>query len=58
MAAGIRDDSGHIIAGLSISAPADRLQEEWLEDLVATAQAISAVLGYRPDPPSSSGLRV
>lgn len=58
MAAGIRDDSGHIIAGLSISAPADRLQEEWLEDLVATAQAISAVLGYQPDPPSSSGLRV
>lgn len=58
MAAGIRDDSGHIIAGLSISAPADRLQEEWLEDLVATAQAISAVLGYRPDPSSSSGLRV
>ena len=58
MAAGIHDDSGHIIAGLSISAPADRLQEEWLEDLVATAQAISAVLGYRPDPPSSSGLRV
>ena len=58
MAAGIRDDSGHIIAGLSISAPADRLQEEWLEDLVATAQAISAVLGYRPDPPSSSGLRL
>jgi DNA-binding IclR family transcriptional regulator len=58
MAAGIRDDSGHIIAGLSISAPADRLQEEWLEDLVATAQAISAVLGYRPDPPSPPGLRV
>lgn len=58
MAAGIRDDSGQIIAGLSISAPADRLQEEWLEDLVATAQAISAVLGCRPDPPSSSGLRV
>lgn len=46
MAAGIRDDSGRLIAGLSISAPADRLQEEWLEDLIGTANQISAVLGY------------
>ncbi len=48
MAAGIRDDGGKLIAGLSISAPADRLQEEWLEDLVSTANQISAVLGYAP----------
>jgi DNA-binding IclR family transcriptional regulator len=48
MAAGIRDDSGKLIAGLSISAPADRLQEEWLDDLVQTANQISEVLGYRP----------
>ena len=46
MAAGIRDDSGRLIAGLSISAPADRLQEEWLDDLMATVNQISAVLGY------------
>ena len=46
MAAGIRDDSGRLIAGLSISAPADRLQEEWLEDLMVTVSQISAVLGY------------
>lgn len=46
MAAGIRDDSGKMIAGLSISAPADRLQEEWLEDLTTTASQISSVLGY------------
>lgn len=46
MAAGIRDDSGKMIAGLSISAPADRLQEEWLEDLTTTANQISSVLGY------------
>jgi DNA-binding IclR family transcriptional regulator len=46
MAAGIRDDSGRLIAGLSISAPADRLQEEWLEDLISTASQISSVLGY------------
>lgn len=48
MAAGIRDDSGRMIAGLSISAPADRLQEEWLEDLMNTVTRISAVLGYVP----------
>jgi DNA-binding IclR family transcriptional regulator len=46
MAAGIRDDSGRLIAGLSISAPADRLQEEWLDDLILTVNQISAVLGY------------
>jgi len=38
------------VAGLSISAPADRLQEEWLEDLVNTASSISATLGYRAVP--------
>ena len=48
MAAGICDDSRKLVAGLSISAPADRLQEEWLEDLVTTAQQISAVLGFAP----------
>ena len=47
MAAGIRDDSGRLIAGLSISAPADRLQGEWLEDLMVTVSQISAVLGYK-----------
>jgi DNA-binding IclR family transcriptional regulator len=50
MAAGIRDDSGKVVAGLSISAPADRLQEEWLEDLVTTASQISATLGYMQHP--------
>jgi DNA-binding IclR family transcriptional regulator len=48
MAAGIRDDSGKLIAGLSISAPADRLQEDWLEDLITTANQISEVLGFVP----------
>jgi len=47
MAAGIKDDSGKLIAGLSISAPADRLMEEWLEPLIATANQISATLGSR-----------
>jgi len=50
MAAGIHDDSGKLVAGLSISAPADRLQEEWLEDLVNTASQISTTLGHRVVP--------
>jgi DNA-binding IclR family transcriptional regulator len=49
MAAGICDDSGKLVAGLSISAPADRLQEEWVDDLVSTANQISSALGYRRD---------
>jgi DNA-binding IclR family transcriptional regulator len=44
----VRDDSGKLIAGLSISAPADRLQDDWVEDLVKTANQISEVLGYVP----------
>jgi DNA-binding IclR family transcriptional regulator len=48
MAAGIHDDTGKLIAGLSISAPADRLQDVWLDDLVQTAGRISATLGYTP----------
>jgi len=47
MAAGVRDDAGRLIAGLSISAPADRLSDEWLDDLIATTTDISSVLGYR-----------
>ncbi|MBM3365291.1 MAG: IclR family transcriptional regulator [Betaproteobacteria bacterium] len=47
MAAGIRDDSGRLVAGLSISAPVDRLRDGWLDDLIATASSISEVLGYR-----------
>ena len=48
MAAGIHDDSGKMIAGLSISAPADRLQEDWLNNLTDTALQISIALGYTP----------
>ncbi len=48
IAAGIRDDSGKLIAGLSISAPADRLQDEWVDDLITTANQISLTLGYSP----------
>ena len=45
MAAGIYDDQNKLVAGLSISAPADRLDESWLPKLQATANEISAALG-------------
>ena len=48
MAAGIFDDQAQLIAGLSVSAPADRLEEAWLERVVATARQISVALGHRP----------
>jgi len=45
MAAGIYDDQQRLVAGLSISAPADRLDEAWLDRVKATAAQISAALG-------------
>ena len=47
MAASILDDQGKLVAGLSISSPADRLEESWLERLKDTAAQISAALGHR-----------
>ncbi len=46
IAAGIYDDAGQIVAGLSISAPADRANDGWITALNDTARAISAALGY------------
>lgn len=46
MAAGVYDDQSRLVAGLSISAPADRIDETWLPKLKATAAEISAALGY------------
>ena len=50
MAAGIYDDQGKLVAGLSISAPAERLDESWLPKLRATADTISRSLGYTGSP--------
>ena len=47
MAAGVFDDQGKLVAGLSISAPADRIEESWIERVRATAGQISASLGNR-----------
>src|SRR5450830_135226 len=53
MAVGIHDDQGRLVAGLSISAPADRLDEGWLPKLEATAGEISQALGYKPSSPNA-----
>jgi len=47
LAAGIHDDQGRLVAGLSVSAPADRLEEGWIDRVRATATQISSALGYR-----------
>jgi len=47
IAAGIYDDQGKLLAGLSISAPADRMDEGWLPKLQATANEISNALGHK-----------
>jgi DNA-binding IclR family transcriptional regulator len=51
MAAGVYDDQGKLVAGLSISAPADRLEESWLERVRSTAEEISRALGHRTAAP-------
>lgn len=48
LAAGIRDDGGKLVAGLSISAPADFVQDDWIDLLCRTAGQISTALGYEP----------
>jgi len=46
IAAGVYDDTGKLQAGLSISAPADRMRDEWIGLLQDTAGRISEALGY------------
>lgn len=53
MAAGILDDQGRLVAGLSISAPTSRLEESWLAGLQSVAGKISQSLGYTPNATSS-----
>ena len=47
MAAGIYNDQGNMIAGLSISAPAHRIDESWMDKLRDAANQISTAIGYR-----------
>ncbi|HEY0876948.1 MAG TPA: IclR family transcriptional regulator [Zeimonas sp.] len=54
IAAGVRDDAGKLVAGLSISAPADFIQDDWIEQLCRTADGISSSLGYDADDRAAS----
>jgi len=47
IASSIHNDRGELIAGLSISAPTERLRSEWMEPLQDTTATISAALGYQ-----------
>lgn len=47
IAAPIRDDEGFVVAGLSVSAPTDRHNPDWVAQVKATAEEISRALGYR-----------
>ena len=51
MAAGIYDDQNKLVAGLSISAPSGRLEDEWLPKLKDTARNISEALGHKANGP-------
>jgi DNA-binding IclR family transcriptional regulator len=48
LAAAILDDTGKLVAGLSLSAPTDRIQADWLRSLQDTALQISKGMGYKP----------
>ncbi len=47
IASSIHNDRGELIAGLSISAPTERLKTEWMITLQDTTEMISAALGYQ-----------
>lgn len=47
VAAGIRDDSGRLVAALSLSTPGDRMKPQWGALVKQTAERISAAIGHR-----------
>ena len=48
IAAPVRDDSGELVAGLSVSAPAERYDAEWIPLIKQAADNISHALGHIP----------
>lgn len=46
--AGIHDDEGRLVAGLSLSAPSNRLDKAWCSRLKHAADEISRALGHLP----------
>lgn len=45
--AGIYDDEGRLVAGLSVSAPSNRLDKSWGPQIKDVADAISRAIGFR-----------
>ncbi len=45
--AGIYNDEGRLVAGLSVSAPSDRLNKNWAVHVRQTAERISRAIGHR-----------
>jgi DNA-binding IclR family transcriptional regulator len=45
--AGVHDDTGVLVAGLSVSAPAERMKSAWSGLVRETAEKISRSLGHR-----------
>lgn len=45
--AGIYNDEGRLVAGLSVSAPSDRFKQEWAQSVRETADQISRAIGCR-----------
>ena len=48
--AAIRDDGGALVAGLSVSAPAERIKTAWAGLVKETAEKISRAIGFRGEP--------
>jgi DNA-binding IclR family transcriptional regulator len=46
VAAGVRDDAGHLIGALSLSTPADRMKPQWGPLIKETAERISRAIGH------------
>jgi DNA-binding IclR family transcriptional regulator len=57
VAAGIRDDAGALVAGLSLSAPAERLKLQWSWLIKETAEKTSRAVGHPPVAGASAGRR-
>ncbi len=45
--AGIHNDDGKIVAGISLSAPSDRLKPEWAAEVKEAAQRVSRAMGFK-----------
>jgi DNA-binding IclR family transcriptional regulator len=45
--AGIFNDEGRLVAGLSVSAPSDRLKKDWAKQVILAANKISRAMGFK-----------